>query len=133
MEQLRDFVREIAASLWGGEVLGLEGDLGAGKTTFTQMLAQELGVQAMVKSPTFTLMQEYEVDDNKIKKLVHVDAYRVEDSREFRVIGLFEEAGAEGTVTVVEWAEKVPELAHISGYRRLQFAVEEEKRFITVD
>ncbi len=137
LEQLQEFVREIAASLRGGDVLGLVGDLGAGKTTFTQMLAKELGVEASVKSPTFTLMQEYEITSEEMRAkdvctLVHVDAYRVDDPREFEVIGLFDVAGASDAVTVVEWAEKVPRLEQVAGYRRLAFFHDGESRNVQV-
>lgn len=135
LEQLQEFVREVAASLQGGAVLGLVGGLGAGKTTFTQMLAKELGVEAAVKSPTFTLMQEYEItsevmEEKGVCTLVHVDAYRIEDPREFEVIGLYDVAGASDTVTVVEWAEKAPKLRDVPGYRELVFAHEGEGRTV---
>jgi tRNA threonylcarbamoyladenosine biosynthesis protein TsaE len=135
LEQLRDFVREIATSLKGGDVLGLVGGLGAGKTTFTQMLAKELGVEASVKSPTFTLMQEYEITSEVMREkdvcaLVHVDAYRIEDPRELEVIGLYDVAGASDTVTVLEWAEKAPKLRELPGYHEFVFVHEGEKRTV---
>ncbi|MEY4723188.1 MAG: hypothetical protein RLZZ324_701, partial [Candidatus Parcubacteria bacterium] len=57
LEELAAFAKEFAHSLKGGEIVGLIGDLGAGKTTFVQFLAAALGVKAAVKSPTFILMQ----------------------------------------------------------------------------
>lgn len=80
-----------------GAVILLEGDLGAGKTTFTKGIAKGLGVKRIVSSPTFTLIKEYE----GTYSLYHIDAYRLEYSEED--LGFDEYIYGEG-VTVIEWA-----------------------------
>ena len=69
----------------GAVVCALHGDLGAGKTTFTQTLARELGVEEIVTSPTFVIMKNYELTNQPFEKLVHIDAYRIEEIDEMRV------------------------------------------------
>ncbi|MDR0140289.1 tRNA (adenosine(37)-N6)-threonylcarbamoyltransferase complex ATPase subunit type 1 TsaE [Metabacillus idriensis] len=86
-----------------GDVITLEGDLGAGKTTFTKGLAKGLGIQKNVNSPTFTIMKEYR--DGRLP-LYHMDVYRMEDSEED--LGFDEFFEGEG-VTVVEWAHLIQE------------------------
>jgi len=96
--------RRLAASVAPGSVLLLIGDLGAGKTALVRGLAEGLGVAPEdVSSPTFTLMQEYR---GGRLPLIHVDLYRLNDSREIDELGL-EELGLE-SVLAIEWAEKLP-------------------------
>jgi tRNA threonylcarbamoyladenosine biosynthesis protein TsaE len=98
--------REFAASLQSGDVVGLCGDLGAGKTHFVKGLAVGLGSLAAVTSPTFTLVHEYR--DGRMP-IFHIDFYRLESPGEVAQIGLDEFLDA-GGVTVIEWAGKFPEL-----------------------
>ena len=91
--------KKVADTLDGGEVLLLDGDLGAGKTTFTKGLAKALGVKEEVTSPTFTILNVYE--DGRLK-LNHLDMYRVESSDELAELGI-EECFDEDAVTVIEW------------------------------
>jgi tRNA threonylcarbamoyladenosine biosynthesis protein TsaE len=81
-------------------VITLEGDLGAGKTTFTKGLAKGLGITKNVNSPTFTIIKEYK---GRLP-LYHMDVYRIED--EFEDLGFHEYFESEG-VTVVEWAHLI--------------------------
>lgn len=85
-----------------GDVIGLMGDLGAGKTVFVQGLAEGLKVKDYVTSPTFTLINQYE----GVLPLYHFDVYRLDDSQEFLELGYEEYFYGEG-VTVIEWAEKI--------------------------
>ena len=71
----------------GATVLALHGELGAGKTTFTQTLARTLGVTDAVTSPTFVIMKLYELQHQSFETLIHIDAYRIEHSDEMRVLG----------------------------------------------
>jgi tRNA threonylcarbamoyladenosine biosynthesis protein TsaE len=89
---------KLAKLLSPGDVLTLEGDLGAGKTTFTKGIAKGLDIKRTVNSPTFTIVKEYMGK----YPLYHIDAYRLEDSEED--IG-FENYFQGDGITVVEWSE----------------------------
>ncbi len=97
---------KIAAKLKGGEILALIGDLGAGKTTFTQGLAKALGVKGRVNSPTFTVMKLYKTKHQTIKNLVHIDAYRLSNSLDLEAIG-WSDFHDPKSVVVIEWADKI--------------------------
>lgn len=90
--------KRVADRLKGGETILLNGDLGAGKTTFTKGLALALGVTETVTSPTFTYVKEYQ---GRLP-LYHFDMYRVADADEVYELGL-EEYFYKGGVVVVEW------------------------------
>ncbi len=91
-------------------VLALHGDLGAGKTTFVQALASALQVQEAVTSPTFVIMKQYPLVHQPFTQLVHIDAYRIEDIDEMRVLGFEELLREKGTIMCIEWAEHIEEL-----------------------
>ena len=117
----------LATLLVAGDVVALTGELGAGKTQFTQGLARGLGVTGRVVSPTFVLVNEY----RGRLPVHHVDAYRTESLTELLDLGLEEMFSGDG-VTVVEWADKLTPLlpphavhVHIEG-------VGDEPRTITV-
>ena len=101
-----EFGRRIAASLRGGEVLALDGDLGAGKTQFVKGLAAGLGHDCDVTSPTFTLIHEY---TGGRLPLYHFDFYRLENEDEALRVGLDDYLG-ERAVVAIEWAGKFPAL-----------------------
>jgi len=91
----------LAGSLAAGDVLALSGPLGAGKTRFVAGLARGLGCRARVRSPSFTLINEY---DGRVR-LIHADLYRL-DGADADGLGL--EDGAARGVLAVEWGEKLP-------------------------
>lgn len=93
-------------------VVLLEGDLGSGKTTFTQALARELGVTDYVHSPTFILKKSYTAPHVTYKKLVHVDAYRFNDPKEAKALRLEDDTQDPHTIIVVEWPSKMDEIPH---------------------
>jgi tRNA threonylcarbamoyladenosine biosynthesis protein TsaE len=88
-------------------VLSLRGDLGAGKTTFVQALARELGITDAVQSPTYVLMKSYPIDHKGFTKLVHIDAYRLESPEQF--LALRPEAFLHDpeALVCVEWPERL--------------------------
>lgn len=94
--------KKIGARLQSGDVLVLDGDLGAGKTTFTKGIAAGLDIPDIIKSPTFTIIHEYQ--DGRLP-LYHMDAYRLENGGA-EDLGLEEYFDGDG-VCVVEWAEFV--------------------------
>ncbi len=90
-----------------GTVLLLSGPLGAGKTTFVQVLVQALGGTVQVKSPTFALMRAYSVDHTQLKRVLHIDAYRLESPEDARVLNLAEELEEAHTIVCIEWPERL--------------------------
>lgn len=96
-----DFGRQIGRLLKAGDVILLDGDLGAGKTTLTKGLAQGLDIKRPVKSPTFTLIREYHKGR---LPLYHMDMYRLEGTSSADELGLEEYFEGDG-VSVVEWSQ----------------------------
>ncbi len=94
---------QFAQTLRGGELVELEGELGAGKTTFVRGVAESLGVTVRVKSPTFTVANEYPVAEHPtIKKIVHLDLYRLKNVSELQGLALEDYQQAD-SVVLVEW------------------------------
>src|SRR5438128_5296 len=91
----------LAQYLAAGDVIWLSGELGAGKTTFTQGLGRGLGISVPINSPTFVLIREY----SGRLPLYHVDLYRLDSAREIATLGLGDYLDGHG-VCVVEWAER---------------------------
>jgi len=100
--------RSLAAALEGGDVIGLEGGLGAGKTTFTRGAVHGLGVseETAVTSPTFALLHQYQ---GRLP-IAHADFYRLADEVELEELGV-DELLEEGAVLFVEWGRKFPGMA----------------------
>ncbi len=123
-EDTEQFAISLASRLKGGDVIALEGDLGAGKTAFTKGLAKGLGITRTVNSPTFTIIKEYQ---GRLP-LYHMDVYRVSESDED--LGFDEYFEGEG-VTVVEWAhlimEQLPEELLVIHIFRLD---DDHRRFV---
>lgn len=109
--ETQKFGKEFAANLKGGITLALSGNLGSGKTTFIQGLAQGLGIKQRIISPTFILMKEYEYGGvgEREGKLYHIDLYRLEENveQELRNLGIEEIWERGENVVAIEWAEKV--------------------------
>jgi tRNA threonylcarbamoyladenosine biosynthesis protein TsaE len=95
--------------LVAARVVLLKGDLASGKTTFAQGVARALGVVGAVRSPTFTLVNEYRVNYKHIKRLAHIDLYRLGavDKTVMRQLGIDEFLKDEKTVVLIEWPERI--------------------------
>ncbi len=126
---------------WGAEahpgwIIGLIGDLGAGKTQLVKGLAQGIGITSRVQSPTFTLVHEYTCGRFP---LYHLDLYRLEDEAAIRSAGLEQYLYQSMGVTVVEWADRWPELDRLKQQtkRRYRFVqmepISEFERRITYE
>lgn len=97
--------RELTRLFVPGSIIGLDGDLGAGKTTFSKAVGEALEVQETVNSPTFTIIKEYE---GRTMPFYHMDVYRI-SSEEAEDMGLDEYFYGDG-VTLVEWASLIDDL-----------------------
>ena len=106
-DETRILAEKLASEVAGGTVIALEGELGAGKTTFTKYFAQALGIDEMIQSPTFTVVRSY--DEGKFS-LHHFDVYRVHDEEELFEIGFFEYIESSDGVCLIEWANLVKDL-----------------------
>ena len=102
LEETEKFGLFLGENLKPGDVVCLNGDLGAGKTTLTKSIAKGLGIDDYVTSPTFTIVNEYY---GKID-LYHIDTYRLDDMVDVDYLGFDEYFYSDG-VTIVEWAEKI--------------------------
>ncbi|MHC4973561.1 MAG: tRNA (adenosine(37)-N6)-threonylcarbamoyltransferase complex ATPase subunit type 1 TsaE [Planctomycetota bacterium] len=100
-DETRALGREIGSKLARGDVLLLEGELGAGKTTFVKGIAEACNVESMVRSPTFALMHRYRGDPD----LVHVDLYRESDA--VALEDLYLDADGDQVIIVVEWPRQL--------------------------
>jgi tRNA threonylcarbamoyladenosine biosynthesis protein TsaE len=100
---------KLAKRLKGGEILALEGNLGAGKTTFTQDLGRIFKIKKHLTSPTFVLMKIYTIENKeyRIENLVHVDCYRLDQVQELFYLGIEEYLNNPESVVVIEWADKI--------------------------
>ncbi|HLQ70493.1 MAG TPA: tRNA (adenosine(37)-N6)-threonylcarbamoyltransferase complex ATPase subunit type 1 TsaE [Bacillota bacterium] len=122
-EHTMKLAEKLASLLKPGDVITLEGDLGAGKTTFTKGIAHGLGVKRVVNSPTFTIIKEYSGE----LPLYHMDVYRLEDSDED--IGFAEYFDGDG-ITVVEWAHFIEDYLPDDYLNVNMTYVDEHKRLI---
>jgi tRNA threonylcarbamoyladenosine biosynthesis protein TsaE len=96
-------------------IVGLRGNLGSGKTTFTQAIAAALGVTEQVTSPTFVVQKKYAIHNPEylatgFTHLIHIDAYRLEEASELEVIGWKNIATDPHNVILIEWPERVVSL-----------------------
>ena len=100
--------KKIAKNFKGGEIIGLEGNLGAGKTTLVKGIAEELGIKQTITSPTFLLMKVYPVRKNKlIKNFVHLDCYRIKNPNDILGIGVEDYFNDPSSIVLIEWPEKI--------------------------
>lgn len=134
-EETQALAARLVKTWRGGDVVGLVGNLGAGKTTFVQGVAKALGIKRAVRSPTFLRMQVYPVSviartptavggrgnlhatrllrrarNDDVKYFVHIDAYRIKNPEQLLELGLEEYLGRKDLLIVIEWAEKIKKI-----------------------
>lgn len=113
-KETQELAEKFARKLKGGGLIFLRGELGSGKTTFTQGLAKGLRIKEKVKSPSFVLVREYKIANqsrikianNRESKLVHVDLYRLDKQAEIETLGLADYFDGKNII-IVEWPEKL--------------------------
>jgi tRNA threonylcarbamoyladenosine biosynthesis protein TsaE len=91
-------------------ILAFYGGLGAGKTTLTQAIAKELGVEETITSPTFVIAKWYKTNTKDFDTLLHIDAYRIEKEEELSVLGINKAFDEPRTLVIIEWPEKLPNI-----------------------
>jgi len=112
LKETEKFAKEFAKEIQNGDVILLNGEIGAGKTTFTKFLLENLGVKSIVSSPTFTLLNEYE----GIFPVYHFDMYRITSPDELYELGFEDYLNSKSSpfvktgLTIVEWGENVKEI-----------------------
>ncbi len=129
---VRDFLNTIELSQTAS-VVALEGDLGAGKTTFTQIAGKVLGVEENMHSPTFVIMKVYEIDFKRFKKFIHIDAYRLEKDEELLHLGWEEMLRDPENLIFIEWPERVRNIIPQDSIKVLFKHVSEEVREIALE
>jgi tRNA threonylcarbamoyladenosine biosynthesis protein TsaE len=112
-EETGEVARQFVNSLKSGNTattVGLFGDLGSGKTTFSQALGKHLGITEFMTSPTFTIMKSYAINFLNFSTLVHIDAYRLEKAHELEVLGFKDLLKDPKNLIVIEWPERVSDI-----------------------
>lgn len=110
IDQLPQIAELVLKKLVGGSrpaIIALHGDLGSGKTTFTQVLARTLGCVETVVSPTFVILKKYTLSHPLYTTLVHIDAYRISSPNDIKNLKLDEEFKNTKSIIVIEWPEHV--------------------------
>lgn len=127
LEETEKFGLFLGENLRPGDVVCLNGDLGAGKTTLTKSIAKGLGIDDYVTSPTFTIVNEYYGKTD----LYHIDTYRLDDMVDVDYLGFDEYFYSDG-VTIVEWAEKIRD-ALPEEYMEINIKSKDEKRDLDIN
>lgn len=94
--------------LQGPIIIALEGELGAGKTTFAKGFAKALGIKTKIKSPTFVLMKKYLIHNTRY--LIHIDCYRVRDHRDLATLDLGSLFKSPDNIILIEWPERIKKI-----------------------
>ena len=133
LNETKKYAKLFYKTLVGGEIVLLNGDLGAGKTTFTKYLAECMGIKSPVTSPTFTLIQEY---SGKSLDLIHCDMYRVEDEMEVIEMGLEDMLYdmPNNKVAIIEWPENIANI--LKPLKTITITIEKgenDSRYITIE
>ncbi len=131
----RAFIETLDAREDAATVVGLYGDLGAGKTAFSKGVATVLNITETITSPTFVIMKMYQVPQtgvSKFKHFIHIDAYRLEGEREMQQLGWDEIIATPGNLVLIEWPEKVSGIMPEDHIRINFTGVDEETREIEV-
>ena len=131
-DETKNFAIKIAKKIKVGSVIALNGDLGSGKTTFSQGFAKGLGVNQHVGSPTFKLVSEY---SGSTMKLYHVDCYRLNSSEEFLNLGGENLLLPHDGITLIEWANLIEEILPLDSIeiKFLRFKDNKTKRLLRID
>ena len=133
-EFAKEFLEKIEPSSNKATVIGLKGNLGSGKTTFTQFVAEILGVLDVVNSPTFVIQKIYKIDFKGFENLIHIDAYRLDKGEELLKIGWEDVYNNPKNLILIEWPERVKEiLSKEAKFIEFEFVDENAREIVSED
>ncbi len=117
-EEATHFTKSLSPQKEGASLITLSGELGAGKTAFTKVVAETLGVTEIVNSPTFVIEKIYMLSDRQLfKRLIHIDAYRLEKGSELAPLGFDESMKDAENLILLEWPEKVADALPVPAHK----------------
>jgi len=130
LEELDTLAAEVVANILENKgettLINLSGDLGVGKTAFVKSCARVLGIQNNITSPTFVIQKEYDLNTDGYTKMIHIDAYRLENKEDLFVLGWQEILDAPGNIIFLEWPEQVTDLPQARHTLTLTFHLERD-------
>lgn len=135
-QETKDLAQQFSKNVRGGQCICLHGDLGSGKTTFTQGLLKALGAQGPYTSPTFVIMKRYDLppctnDDKSLLRIYHIDAYRINASAMVE-LGWQEMIDDARGVVIVEWPEQITSVLPVHAQTIDLVWVNNDERKITI-
>jgi len=132
-QETKKLAEKLAAKIKPGNILALYGNLGSGKTTFTNFLVKALGFESRVQSPTFVIVRRYQKDSgDELRRVFHVDLYRLTKPEELGVLDFEEMFQDEEAITIIEWPELLENILP-EGTKKISFEyIEENTRRINV-
>ncbi len=131
-----DNINKVAKVVWDAignrKIVALHGEMGAGKTTLVHALCQAKGVQDIVGSPTFALVNEYNLPGQEAEKIFHIDLYRLRSEEEAMRAGI-EDCFYSDHICLVEWPEKAPGLFPASTCHIYLDVIDDQQRTIRIE
>jgi len=116
-KQTKNFAIEMAREIFNTRfkknqavILALKGNLGSGKTTFTQGFLRGLGIKKKITSPTFVIAKRYTLHATRYKSVYHIDCYRIKKSQELLILGIKEIFDNSKNIVLIEWPERISKI-----------------------
>lgn len=114
-------------------ILGLQGNLGGGKTTFLQGFAKWLGIKEKVLSPTFVIMKKFLIKKKNFENFYHIDCYRIESTKDIEELGFRKIIKDPKNIVAIEWSEKIKEILPKSIIKISFGFIDKDKREIIIE
>ena len=125
------FAGSLTRNQEGATLVTLRGELGAGKTAFTKAVARALGVEEVVTSPTFVLEKIYLLEGQSFKRLIHIDAYRLEKGNDLAPLGFDRLMQDAENLILLEWPEKVADMLPVPTMKISLTVQDDDSRIIS--
>jgi len=132
-DQTKSYAKEFVKQLPGRKVIALFGELGSGKTTFVQGLAQGLGIEKRVLSPTFVFQRSYDLKNKPFKRFHHLDLYRLVNLADAESIGIEEILAEKDSLIAIEWPEIIEKVLPKNTVKIRFKKISDSEREISVD